>query len=136
MRQVTARALALVLALLAGPAFAQDSKTPNVTVTNRVISVSEEPINLNRSNVNSNGRWQITWVLADPKAYSFSDNIGINIRGDKPDDLRCNRLANGARFTCSFKPKNGKFSYKYDVNIDPAGGGGRITLDPTINTDF
>ncbi len=129
-------AIALVLAIAAGPVFAQDSKTPNVTVANRVISVSEDPINLDKSHVNSNGRWQITWVLADPKAYKFSDNIGIDIKGDKPDDLRCNRQANGARYTCSFKPKSGQFRYKYDINVDPQAGGARITLDPVINTSF
>jgi hypothetical protein len=136
MKNTAVAAIGLVLAIVAGPVLAQDSKTPNVSVANRVISVSEDPISLNKSNVNSNGRWQITWVLADSSAYKFSDNVGIDIKGDKPDDLRCNRQANGARYTCSFKPKSGQFNYKYDINIDPQGGGGRITLDPVINTSF
>lgn len=135
--RVIVRVIALVLAVAVGPAFAQaDSRRPNVSVQDRVISVSEDPINLDRSNVNSQGRWQITWVLTDSKAYRFSPRIGIDIKGDKPDDLRCNRQANGARYVCSFKPKSGKFSYKYDVNIDPQPSGQRITLDPRINTNF
>jgi hypothetical protein len=136
MKSTVMRVVALVLAVAMGPAFAQDSRTPNVSVQNRVISVSEDPINLDRSNVNSQGRWQITWVLTDSKAYRFSPRIGIDIKGDKPDDLRCNRQANGARYVCSFKPKSGKFSYKYDVNIDPQPSGQRITLDPRIITNF
>jgi hypothetical protein len=128
--------VALMLAMLAGNALAQDSKTPNVTVANRVISVSEEPIRLNAANVNSNGMWQITWVLADPKAYKFSENIGIDIKDPKPDNLDCNRIANGARYVCKFKPKKGTFNYKYDINVDPQDGSPRITLDPNINTTF
>jgi hypothetical protein len=136
MKHAVVWATALGLAMATGAALAQDSRTPNVSVANRVISVSEDPINLTRSNVNSKGRWQITWVLTNPKAHRFSRDIGINIIGDKPDDLRCNRQANGERYVCSFKPKSGSFSYKYDINVDPQDGGERITLDPIINASF
>ncbi len=128
------RIAGFMLALAAGTAFAQDSKTPNVTVADGVISVSEDPIRLNAANVNSNGMWQITWVLADPKRYKFVDGIGINIPGTKPDNLECRSLANGARYMCKFKPKKGNFEYKYDINLESDGQ--RITLDPAISTNF
>jgi hypothetical protein len=131
----------LTVVLLAGSAAAQaqDPGKVNVFVENGKIRVDQDPIQLKRTHV-SNGRWQVSWTLADPKGYRFSDKVGIEIleaREDHkgPDDLRCNREANGARFVCSFKPRAGQFNHKYNISVD-ATGGGRILLDPTINTNF
>lgn len=135
-----AAAAAVLAALLGGhgAAHAQSPNQPNVTVANGVITVDQDPIRLRRAQV-SNGRWQVTWALPSASGYRFTDD-GINVmpaREDSrlPDDLRCNRLASGLRFACSFKPRTGSFNYKYDINVVDAAGG-RISLDPVINTNF
>ena len=131
---------AIVLAALGGlpSAQAQSHNQPNVIVENGNIRVDPDPIRLRRSQV-INGRWQILWVLSRADGYRFTDD-GITLHpaeedGRLPDDLRCFKLSNGVRFTCSFKPRLGAFNYKYDVNLlDPSGT--RISVDPIINTDF
>jgi hypothetical protein len=121
-----------------GPASAQSPTDPNVAVANGSITVDQDPIRLRRAQV-SNGRWQVTWALASAGGYRFADD-GIKVMpaiqdGRLPDDLRCNRLASGLRFACSFKPRTGTFNYKYDISVVDSAGG-RITLDPVINTNF
>lgn len=117
---------------------AQSHNQPNVIVEDGNIRVYPDPIRLRRNQV-INGRWQVLWVLARSDDYRFTDD-GIVVHpavedGRLPDDLRCFALSNGVRFVCSFKPRSGAFSYKYDVNLrDKAGA--RVSVDPIINTDF
>ena len=136
-RAVAAAALAALLGGH-GAAVAQNPNEPNVTVVNGTITVDQDPIRLRAGQV-SNGRWQVSWMLARSGDYRFADD-GIKVMpatedGRLPDDLKCNRLANGVRFACSFKPRSGTFNYKYDINVvDKAGA--RTSLDPVINTNF
>ena len=140
MSRTLLRVFALAAALLAaqGSAQAQNPKEPNVVVTNGTVTVDPDPIRLRRGHV-ENGRWRIMWVLARSGDFRFTED-GISVHpasenGALPDDLLCVRLSNGARFFCSFKPRNGNFNYKYDVNVVNQTGG-RISLDPIINTEF
>ena len=140
MNQAMPCACALAIALLAGRATAQapNPREPNVVVESGTITVDQDPIRLRRSHAES-GRWQIIWVLARSGDYLFADD-GIKVSPateDRklPDDLQCFRMPTGVRFVCSFKPRDGEFNYKYDVNV-VGKDSGRISLDPIININF
>jgi len=132
---------------------------PNVFVVDRkYLVVDQEPIRLNKSHVDANGRVTIAWALPAGTPFAFVADKGIVIvavpqtdRATSKDRVapkdgartpgtppKCERSPQGKVVACTFVLSPGRSVFKYTINVENRESPREVVepLDPFIESNY